>query len=418
MNSMVITADAARKSAVEGSAAFSPDDHHYGRRIEFDRTWTVYHVFNGAPARNKGYVMKGLSGVDATAGVLSLNRLARPGGPSMSVGETPKADLESAVQQDAAWNCAAIELLMSCAPNHTVLMLDLSGAVTSWNANASRLLGYAAPEILGRDFSCLFTGEARQVEGRRALQIAADSRRYVDQVWLTRKDQSRFRATVTIELVRPAGGEAIAYAGVIRDETPRADQVSQGGGAAKSEGRILQLEADNMALQQLADTDELTGILNLRGFTVLARREIARATRYERPMSILFLDIDRFKSINDQFGHAAGDRALKMVVEEMGRQMRKGDVIARIGGDEFVMLLPESKAAEAAKLAERICQAVTSATTDSAAAAFSTTVSIGVAQWISDETIDDLLARADAALYEIKSGVGNCLPAHVEPTPA
>jgi len=319
-------------------------------------------------------------------------------------------------QENMAWSCAAVELLMSCAPELTVFRLDLSGNVTSWNDNASRILGYDAPEILGRDFSCLFTGEAGHVEARRALQIASECSRYADQVWLARKDQSCFRATVTIELVRADDGDVIGFVEVIRDDTCRADEVTHGGTITQSEGRIRQLEAANSALQQLADTDELTGIPNLRGFTVLARREMARAARYERPLSILFLDIDRFKSINDRFGHAAGDRALKMVVEQMRRQMRKGDVMARIGGDEFVMLLPESQAAEAAIVAERICEAVISATTDSAAATFTTTVSIGMAQWILNETIDDLLARADAALYAIKSGAGNCPPAPCEPS--
>jgi len=326
------------------------------------------------------------------------------------------AGVSKSRQENMAWNCAAVELLMSCAPDLTVFRLDLSGNVTSWNDNASRILGYDAPEILGRDFSCLFAGEAGQVEGRRALQIASECRRYADQVWLARKDRSCFWATVTIELVRADDGDVIGFAEVIRDDTCRADEVTQDGMIAQSEGRIRQLEAANSALQQLADTDELTGIPNLRGFTVLARREMARAARYERPLSILFLDIDRFKSINDRFGHAAGDRALKMVVDEMGRQMRKGDVMARIGGDEFVMLLPESQAAEAAAVAGRICEAVTSAKTDSAVATFTTTVSIGVAQWVLDETIDDLLARADAALYVIKSGANKCPPTPCEPS--
>jgi diguanylate cyclase (GGDEF)-like protein len=92
-----------------------------------------------------------------------------------------------------------------------------------------------------------------------------------------------------------------------------------------------------------------------------------------------------------------------MVVAEMSRQMRTGDLIARLGGDEFVMLLPESGAPEAAKVAERICAAVTAAATEAVGTTFTTTVSVGVAQWITDETLGELLARADAALYTAKS---------------
>lgn len=306
-------------------------------------------------------------------------------------------------QDTGALNCAAAELLLSCAPDLTVFMLDLSGNVTSWNANASRILGYDAAEILGRDHCCLFTGEAGEGESRRALRAASERGRYVNQVWLARKDQTGFRASVTIEPVRAVGGEIVGFAEVIRDVAAHGEDGAQDRRSATSERRIRQLEAANSGLQQLADTDELTGIANRRAFAVLARREIARATKYQRPLSILFLDIDRFKSINDRFGHAAGDRALKMVAEKMERQMREGDVIARLGGDEFVMLLPQTQAAEAAKVAERICRAVMSAVTDELGATFTTTVSVGVGQWVPNETIDHLLARADAALYAIKS---------------
>lgn len=306
------------------------------------------------------------------------------------------------LEENAARNCAMAELLMRCAPDLTVFMLDLSGSVTSWNANASRILGYDAAEILGRDHSCLFAGEAGNGEGRRALRTASERGRYVGQVWLTRKNQTRFLAAIMIESVR-ANGVAIGFAEAIRDEPLQGEEGIEDRRTAKSERRIRQLEAANSGLQHLADTDELTGIPNRRAFAVLARREIARAAKCDKPLSILFLDIDRFKSINDSFGHAAGDLALKMVVEKMGRQMRKGDAIARVGGDEFVMLLPETHAAEATKVAERICGAVAAATIENAGATFATTVSVGVGQWVRNETIDHLLARADAALYAIKS---------------
>jgi diguanylate cyclase (GGDEF)-like protein/PAS domain S-box-containing protein len=317
-------------------------------------------------------------------------------------------DTSKSIRKNSAQNSAMAELMINSIHDYAVFMLDPTGNVLSWNIGASRIMGYDAHEIIGRHFSCFYAEETRDNEPRRALEIASERRSYADEEWHVRKDGSRFWATIVIELVRGEAGQVVGFAEVVRDNTERriaedALRKANDDLERRVEERTLELNAANTALKQLADTDELTGIFNVRGFLAVAKHEIARASRYRTPLSILFLDIDKFKTINDTFGHAAGDRALKMVVKEMGRQLRDGDVMARIGGDEFVMLLLESTSEEAARVADRICEAVVLATTEAVGATFTTMVSVGVAQWTPNETIDELLAHADAALYAIKS---------------
>ena len=260
-------------------------------------------------------------------------------------------------------------------PDHALILLDSVGKVSSCTTGAARLIGCEAAEIIGHSFSTL----------------------YAEEGWLVRKDRSRIPAAIVIEPLQGNADQIVGFAVLIRPGKANAELEH------RVEERTRDLNAANAALQHLADTDELTGILNLRGFLAAAGQELARASRYKRPLCLLFLDIDKFKEVNDTFGHAAGDRTLKMVVEEMARQLRDGDIMARIGGDEFVMLLRESAPDEAAHVAERICAAVISATTQAVGATFTTAVSVGVAQWNPAETIDQLLARADSALYAVKS---------------
>src|SRR5690606_747852 len=114
------------------------------------------------------------------------------------------------------------------------------------------------------------------------------------------------------------------------------------------------LEEDQIALGQLAIRDGLTDLYNRREFERLLAEEIHRASRYRHPLSMLLIDIDKFKVINDTIGHRAGDQALRLVSFEMRTCSRKGDVVARYGGDELAVLMPETPMEDAFVLAERI----------------------------------------------------------------
>jgi len=158
----------------------------------------------------------------------------------------------------------------------------------------------------------------------------------------------------------------------------------------------------------LSETDELTGIFNMRGFVVIANRLFAQAQRYERPASFLMVDSDNLKQVNDQHGHEAGNRLLKHVVKAVQAQLRFTDVAARYGGDEFVVMLPDTPVRGALEVAERIRHAIEEAQFATENGRVPCTVSIGVASYPEDgRTMDALLGRADRALYLAKEGGRN-----------
>lgn len=152
-------------------------------------------------------------------------------------------------------------------------------------------------------------------------------------------------------------------------------------------------------LEYLATHDSLTGVLNRRAFMEVAELELARCRRSGHVMSILMMDLDRFKQLNDTHGHLVGDQVLCDLTERIALLLRRSDRLGRFGGEEFVLLLPETNREAAAVVAERIRAAV-----EKAGKLPSYTVSIGVAcNVVSDTSLDALLARADAALYEAKA---------------
>lgn len=165
-------------------------------------------------------------------------------------------------------------------------------------------------------------------------------------------------------------------------------------------------------LEQLSRTDALTGCVNRRYFQECLNTELDRAHRYGRPCSLIMLDIDWFKKINDSFGHAAGDEALKEVVRKIGDTVRRQDIVGRLGGEEFVVLMPETGLDSALATAERIRKAIATKPVCFDGIEIPLTVSAGVALMSADEksdSADSLLHRADQCLYQAKSAGRNCV---------
>ena len=165
------------------------------------------------------------------------------------------------------------------------------------------------------------------------------------------------------------------------------------------------LEKANAHLAALSLTDSLTGLENRRAFDKELSRAVSEAARRDAPLSLLLIDVDKFKSYNDAFGHPAGDEALRRVAQLLVAQARRSDRVARYGGEEFAVILPDTALAGAHVLAERYRRAVESSTWSQRGI----TVSIGVAARTQDESGADLVAAADAALYRAKAEGRNCI---------
>ena len=188
-------------------------------------------------------------------------------------------------------------------------------------------------------------------------------------------------------------------------------------------GRLQQEIAARKVLEDsliaLAATDPLTGVRNRRSFMAVSEEEFVRARRFEHPMAVLALDIDHFKRVNDTWGHPAGDRVIRAVVDACRLCLREFDIIGRLGGEEFTALLPEADALSAMRAAERLHEAVGDVVvTLECGAVIQVTVSIGVAALTGDHrSLAELLSHADQALYAAKQAGRNRISLWQPPLP-
>jgi len=161
-------------------------------------------------------------------------------------------------------------------------------------------------------------------------------------------------------------------------------------------------------MKVLSETDELTGTLNMRAFTAMAERAFHQAERYARPFSILMIDSDSLKQINDSYGHETGNRLLRLTVECIQGQLRQTDLIARYGGDEFVVLLPETPCSGAVGVADRIRRSMETSLLPTREGTVTATVSIGIAGYPNHGAdFESVLEKADQAMYASKTGGKN-----------
>lgn len=155
-------------------------------------------------------------------------------------------------------------------------------------------------------------------------------------------------------------------------------------------------------LEKIATTDELTGLYNRREIMRILDIEISRVSRQQTPLSIMMLDLDHFKAINDQYGHQTGDVTLQNAAASISQGIRKTDAIGRIGGEEFLIIMPDTTIESAYDHADRIRQTLAEQKSTDTAKQFCTT-SIGVAQFLQDDTLKSFIQRADETLYRAKA---------------
>ncbi len=268
-----------------------------------------------------------------------------------------------------------------------ILTADESLNITLFNQAAEGLFGYAAEDIVGHPLSLLIPERLRAVHDAQVADFAASpapSRVMAERREVVGVTAAGREFPVEVSIAKLHHTRGLLYTAVIRDV---------------SERKRVETE-----LRRMATTDSLTGLWNRRRFLELAEAEMARLRRYGHPVSVLMLDIDRFKTINDTHGHATGDQALRELAAVCLKELRDTDHIGRLGGEEFAVILPETGLAAAREVAERLRQRLAAVDIACPGGTLRMTVSIGVAMCHDEEpAIERALGRADRALYEAKA---------------
>jgi diguanylate cyclase (GGDEF)-like protein/PAS domain S-box-containing protein len=277
------------------------------------------------------------------------------------------------------------EQLYTMSPDASLITRLEDARIVRVNDALAEMTGHTPSELLGMSSVDVFWEEPSDRENMVDTLVRQGLIHDVE-VRLVRKDGSRLRGLTSARLLDIDGAPHILS--VTRDITDR-----------------KRLETE---LRRQATTDSLTGIANRRHFLELATRETARAARLRTPMSVFIIDIDNLKEVNDAFGHAAGDAVLAAFARECLVALRETDLVARFGGDEFVVLLPDTEATVAQEVAERVrlhCSR-TVTTEDGRDVSYSCCLGVASREEASD-TLDEILARADRALYKAKASGRN-----------
>ena len=289
---------------------------------------------------------------------------------------TDKKRLENAVAEQKALLAAVLDNV-----DALVYMKGEDRRFRYANQRAADAFGLPADQVVGKLDCQLMPSEAAERFWRKDQEIFASGQRSVSEEAMQGRDgRMRHYWSVVVPWQQADGSRAVI--GLSTD--------------------ITELHDLKEELQRQARTDALTGVANRRSFQEAAQAEFQRSRRYGRQLSLMAIDVDHFKGINDHHGHPVGDRVLQVIAQCVQESLRSNDVLARTGGEEFCVLLPETELAAASELAGRLCQNL------ALHAAFSTlgvevTASFGVTSLLADdERFDQVFARCDRALYAAK----------------
>lgn len=290
-----------------------------------------------------------------------------------------------------------VRAVLSGLRDYAIYLIDPEGRIIEWNQTIWQVTGFERSDVEGRHFSVLYPEEDRDPESfREALRQALTHGRNELEGARLHKERGKFWGNTILTPIHDVAGRHRGFAVITRDI---------------SERRRMEEE-----LRRGATTDFLTGLYNRRYFCEAATRELAQYRRNGSALSLVTFDVDHFKQINDRHGHDAGDRALRALAEACLRAVRGADVLARLGGEEFGLLLPATAAGGALAVAENLRRTVAALEVEVGDARLSFTCSFGVAAaGAATADVDDLLKRADTALYAAKKAGRNCVRAE---TPA
>jgi diguanylate cyclase (GGDEF)-like protein/PAS domain S-box-containing protein len=269
------------------------------------------------------------------------------------------------------------------ASDDAIIGTTRDGTIASWNTGASALYGYSADEAAGKDITDLVADELRPHLAQALQQVRrGESLRHYETVCVTR-DGRRVNASLTLSPIHSAGGAVPAISVIARDVTEQARR--------RGELRMMSL------------ADPLTNLHNRRGFCLLAEQQLKVAARNKEPVLMIFADVDSMKTINDTLGHSEGDHALTDAARVLRGAFRQSDIVARIGGDEFAVLMPDASAEDGNEILARLERNVAACNSDPTRQ-FDLSLSVGVSVYDPEtpKTLEQLLSEADTAMYADK----------------
>ena len=272
--------------------------------------------------------------------------------------------------------------------DYAIYTITLDGLVEEWNQSLQRFGGWSAADVLGQHIAMFFAmKDVNPADPNTLLQEAKRIGSVETEGWRLKRDGSRLWGNTVITALPDETGAVRGFVVVARDMTERKRMEDE--------------------LKQHATVDPLTGAFNRRHGHACIAVEFARRARSGRPFAVLMIDIDKFKAINDAYGHDVGDAVLCAMVLVCKTDLRAVDILARWGGEEFLILLPDADAEAAAVIAERFRETVAAMRVPVGVnTSINFTISIGVAVPQNDD-LHDLLRRADVALYAAKAGGRN-----------
>lgn len=276
-------------------------------------------------------------------------------------------------------------MLVEASTDHAIMMLDTAGLIVSWNSGAEHIFGYSVEEAIGQHVERLFTSEDRSAgEPWKELEEAKSRGRSDDDRWHLRKDGTRFWSTGAVTPLLETDGGLRGFVKIMRDHT-----------------------SHRLAEEQthfLANHDVLTGLPNRVYFSNQLHQSIALSQRNNLPMALLLLDLDRFKHVNDTFGHHTGDLLLKEVALRIRSSLRETDFVARLGGDEFVIIQTDVSQPNASETLARKLVLELGRPYELEGQEVLSGTSIGLCVYPKDgKNSVELLKRADLALYRAKN---------------
>jgi diguanylate cyclase (GGDEF)-like protein/PAS domain S-box-containing protein len=316
---------------------------------------------------------------------------------------------EEAAAHDRAWAERAhlerekLRLILNCATEYCIIACDLEGRILSYSDGGVHTLGWRADEVVGRMNINELWSDGAPVTLEHIWAVVAADGFFEAEIDMVRKGGRPFPALLTVSPLKGPAGGLEGYVGVVKDITEM-KAVQKSLEKAKAD-----LERANEELARLAATDYLTGLMNRRQAALFLEHELLRTRRSGKSVSVVLMDLDHFKIINDTYGHEAGDEVLRHVADTMRSRLRGGDVIARYGGEEFLLVLPESDLEGAANVAECLRRRLYDSPFKYGDVTIRVSSSFGVAVMDPREQPgqDALVRMADEAMYCAKNLGGN-----------